>query len=196
MKLIYFSLLMLLLFSARVQAEELICTGNFQKNNSVTIEQVAALKTESELQTIFKKGYEYVSPKNVSCSLQHTTGTNVIYSLTWEQGTIQLVAYDPMLTFINLSLINPPSEIIDKNRTIEIYTKAISMPAYDLLASITLSQQQNLGQYFSVRYSHISKQPEQQELVLVWNSMNSASSASLRNILKIKYMHPMYEYVK
>ena len=128
--------------------------------------------------------------------MQHTTGTNVIYSLTWEQGTIQLVAYDPMLTFINLSLINPPSEIIDKNRTIEIYTKAISMPAYDLLASITLSQQQNLGQYFSVRYSHISKQPEQQELVLVWNSMNSASSASLRNILKIKYMHPMYEYVK
>lgn len=125
--------------------------------------------------------------------MQKANAPNVIYNLSFEQGEIQLVAYDPMLTFINVSLLEQANEISAQSRIIEIYTKSLSTPAYDLLASITLSKQQSLGQYISVRYSHLSKIPEPQDVVLVWNENNSSTPTNIRNILKIEYMHPAYK---
>ncbi|WP_298612383.1 hypothetical protein [uncultured Thiothrix sp.] len=184
-----------LLFSSLVKASELFCTGGGGDNNntSISIQKMPELKREQAAQAIFQSSYEYVSPKSISCSLQNANTPNVIYSLSFEQGEIQLVAYDPMLTFINVSLLEQPNEISAQNRIIEIYTKSLSMPAYDLLASITISKQQNLGQYISVRYSHLSKIPEPQNVIVVWNANKSSTLINIRNILKIEYMHPAYK---
>lgn len=182
-----------LLFSNLVAASELLCAGSDNNNANISIQKMPELKKEQAAQAIFQSSYEYLSPKSISCSLQKANTPNVIYSLNFEQGEIQLVAYDPMLTFINISLLKQPNEISDQNRIIEIYTKSLSTPAYDLLASIVISNQQTLGQYISVRHSHLSKVPEPQEIIVVWNTNNSSTSANVKNILKIEYMHPAYK---